>query len=1070
MDDVFLSYSRKDKTSALRLHALLQQHNRKAWVDWESIPATADWLAEVYAGIEQAQGFLFLLSPDSCASEVCGMEIAHAVKHNKRLIPVVCRAVPPDQVPEPLRCLNWIFFREEDDGEASLGTLLNALDTDLERVRYHTRLLARTQEWQDKKRNPSLLLRGSELAEAESWLRHARDYADVKPTEDQTEYVLSSRQSETRRQRGLLTVATVILCFSVCLSVFALLQRQDAVFSANAEKLSENRANGLAQKEREKAILAQEQTVRAQEAEKRAKDNLELATASKQKAVRSEQKAVASAKDARWQEHLAKISEQSATTNAQKARIEKQNALREKQKAVTNEKYAIAQRQRAERLLYPYTITRVQKGLAEINGAEPKTWLDQYADLGKTGTDVRGFEWRYLAAQCRDASAYTVTGHQNSISAVACSPDGRLIASGAEENVICLWNAQTGEPAGHVTLNTPRTRCLLFLDADTLAIGTTGQTLVWDVKANRELVSLPAPGEVTSLAHSKQANLLACGLDGGAILLWDRNTWQKLATLKEKSSGAVNSLAFDPEGKQLASGYGDYDGSNATKLWDCATRHVSDTLGVPRSGNNGWGRVNSVAFSPDGKYLATGGEDQTARVWKLATHKFVEIHSHANNVTYVAFSSDGKWLATGSDDSTIKIWDMTSLSEDGRPQGIVTLHGHRKGIRALAFVPNSHTLVSGSLDTTLKTWDIDRSRRPSFKAHTGIVGTICYSKNGDLLASGSFKGDNQVCVQDAHTLKTLYRTPPHRSGVYAAFSPDSQTLAVAGEDGTLTLFEAKTGKAKEVHLPNAQEPLDVVAFCPTNSNLLATGGRGTPPDGGKGHCVRLWDVAKGAEIKAFREKQQGHEGWVMSLAFSPDGKTLVSGGGSSGEMRWWDVGKMTELGPSPRQVDGRMVASQFAHRNNIFALAFSPNGKWLATGSEDNTAQLWDVATRKPIHLMTGFGDIVYSVAFSPDGKTLATACKSGAVKLWVLSTLQDNLLQDAVTLLGDRGSAYSAAFAPNGNTLAVGYMRGDFVLWQADGLAQTRAHAAPLPIARSAPLSRRSEKQKRFAANYRPR
>ena len=169
MADVFISYSRKDRDFVRDLHEALAERQRDTWVDWEDIPLTAEWLAEIFAGIEGADAFVFVISPDSAESEVCRQELAHAVEHNKRLITVVRRDVKAEAVPPPLGSYNRIFFREGDDFDEAFRSLVKAIDMDLDWVRAHTRLLTRAIEWDGRKRDASFVLRGSDLHAAEEW-------------------------------------------------------------------------------------------------------------------------------------------------------------------------------------------------------------------------------------------------------------------------------------------------------------------------------------------------------------------------------------------------------------------------------------------------------------------------------------------------------------------------------------------------------------------------------------------------------------------------------------------------------------------------------------------------------------------------------------------------------------------------------------------------------------------------------------------------------------------------------------------------------------------------------------
>src|SRR5215831_2152501 len=191
--EVFISYSRKDKEFVRRLDEELKRRDREAWVDWEGIPLGDTWEKTIYGAIESTHTFIFVLTPDSIASEVCGREIAHAAANNKRLVPIVHRDVAADSVPKSLGELNWIFCRDSDDFEKATDTLISALDTDLTWVRAHTRLLTRAIEWDANGRNNSFVLRGEDLRAAEQWLAQAPTKKQANPTALQGEYLAYAR-------------------------------------------------------------------------------------------------------------------------------------------------------------------------------------------------------------------------------------------------------------------------------------------------------------------------------------------------------------------------------------------------------------------------------------------------------------------------------------------------------------------------------------------------------------------------------------------------------------------------------------------------------------------------------------------------------------------------------------------------------------------------------------------------------------------------------------------------------------------------------------------------------------
>ena len=221
MADVFISYSRKDIQFAQRIHHELEARDRQPWVDWQDIPPTSEWLDEVYAGIQAADTFLFIISPDSVVSEICTLEIEHAIQHNKRLVPVVWLDVADDQVHSAMSAHNWVFLREEDDFDAGFELLIDALNTDLDYVKEHTRLLTRAIEWDQDNRTRGLALNKQELQVAERWLTQGLS-TEPKPTDLHGEYVNFSRTAVNRFQRLMISSVTVAFVLMMGVSVFVL--------------------------------------------------------------------------------------------------------------------------------------------------------------------------------------------------------------------------------------------------------------------------------------------------------------------------------------------------------------------------------------------------------------------------------------------------------------------------------------------------------------------------------------------------------------------------------------------------------------------------------------------------------------------------------------------------------------------------------------------------------------------------------------------------------------------------------------------------------------------------------
>lgn len=229
MAEVFISYSRSDGDFVRRLHGELAKREVEAWVDWEDIPPSAEWWQDICSAIEKSDAVVFVMSPDSIASRICGDELALAVRHNKRLIPVVWRPVDPRthpdlEIPASLVKINWIFFRpEEDEFSRACDQLVTAVSTDLDWVHAHSRALTRAIEWDRQGRDDSFLLRKNDLAQAEAWLAKGPE-KDPKPTVLQTEYIIASRRAAIRTRRRLHTAIWSTAAILLVIGAIALWQ------------------------------------------------------------------------------------------------------------------------------------------------------------------------------------------------------------------------------------------------------------------------------------------------------------------------------------------------------------------------------------------------------------------------------------------------------------------------------------------------------------------------------------------------------------------------------------------------------------------------------------------------------------------------------------------------------------------------------------------------------------------------------------------------------------------------------------------------------------------------------
>ena len=508
----------------------------------------------------------------------------------------------------------------------------------------------------------------------------------------------------------------------------------------------------------------------------------------------------------------------------------------------------------------------------------------------------------------------------------------------------------------------------------------------------------PSPPDDKKPAEAKApADLYGDALPAGAL--------QRLGTVRFRHNATA--IAYSPDGKILASGGRD----NTIRLFDAASGkeirrligHAPRTFSPPADPGNpldllvtatGEGGVNSVAFSPDGKTLASGGWDDTVRLWDVQTGKQIrKIDAHKAMVAHVVFSPDGKVLASrGGLDGTVRLWDPLTGTRLQQFTGLSNINPWRFNFDlALVISPDGKTVAATARDT-LVLYDVasgaELKRLPS---HVYGI-TLAYSPDGKLLATGGVDpGDDQhsLRILDAADGKELRRCtlPKNEAPTYIAWDPSNngKFAAVIAED-VMHIFDANTGK--EV-VPVQHYWPSRVAYAPDGKTLASAG---------SGPTIRRWDAATGKEIV----EQDGHLGGVAAVAITADGKRVASGGE---DVRVWDpaAGRMLAAIPIP---------------GGVTCLAFAPDGKTLAAGGLGRVVHLWDVETLQPLNEFKPHNNSVRGLAFSPDGKRLAAGDAQSTIRIWdvkeggkPLQEIDEQSLTETLSL----------AFAPDGKTLYCG-------------------------------------------------
>jgi WD40 repeat protein len=732
------------------------------------------------------------------------------------------------------------------------------------------------------------------------------------------------------------------------------------------------------------------------------------------------------------------------------ARAEKKRQEAERQKAEAERAQA-----RAETNLYFNRIALAHR-----------EWLDNHVSrarelLDECPPELRRWEWNYLNRLCH-SEQLILRGPTFSPESVAFGPDGKLLALAGGKEVmegkkltkpreIKVCDATSGKELvtlRHATENMVHSMAF-SADGDLLA-STDGDTVrLWKVSTGQQLRALLGHTFVYRVRFHPDGRHLSAGSHDGSVIVWDLMTYTAVRTIQGEKDNLTPDVGLSPDGKRFTISREKGKGEREIEVRDLTDGQMVFTL--PGHVDN----YHKVEFSPDGKWLAAGGNDQTVRVWNAATGKEAfTLRGHNGFVKSVAFSPDGKRLASAIHSfktGEVKIWDLSSGKEE------FTLRGHGDTVIDLAFNPDGRRLAVIDDEKFAKIWDVIIGQDARiFRGHTGIIWSMGPVLGGKLFGVADYEGTTKFWDWTTGQEFRTVRPEAHLGGIGIVLNtvqgqlvvsdlvpggvaasdkrlrPNDRITGISGADGQLLKVSGADPYPSFAHLiqgvPGTDVQLEVIPAGERDPKLYTLTRRKVEevcrpqwvafrPDGSQvawaAHedgIIRVWDTAHDRQTLTLRADSNIAFNGVV---FSPDGQRLASAHWDS-SVRLWEL------------ASGQQSFCLRGHTKRVRGVAFSPNGSRLASFGEDQTVKVWDATTGKELFTFRGCSSWPYSsLTFSADGRRLAAATTDNTVKVWDLVTGAE-----LFTLRGHAGVVHATAFSPDGRRFASCSLDGTVRVW----------------------------------------
>jgi len=1057
MTQVFISYSETDKLFMQRIRQTLIREGFTVWTNQTDIQTGTGFQEEINKGIEQADNLLYLISPDSIQSKYCQTEWEYAFANNKRIIPLLIQETDLDQLSPQLRSLQFINFTDHEDEEQyriDSNKLLKILSQDAHYYEQHKVLLVKALKWQRQNHNPSILLRGYNLQQAEAWLKLAKQRTEHLPLPLHEKFITESLSQPTDSS------VEVFISYSRADSDFArklneALQIQgkttwfDQESIASGTDFQQEIYRGIETSDNFLFIISPKSVNSpycADEVEYAQKLNKRVVTVLHRE-VAPNQLHPALAK-VQWidfnrysRDFYANFSELVRTldidreyvrnhTKWSQRAIEWEKASESKDLLLRGSEFSVAEnwlqeteqqkKQPAATPLQQQYISKSREAILAAIKREKRQELILKSLLGlisagflvSIGVGAFAFSQWKRAEIAQEGQINSVSRFSLTLSDTDRKFDALIeaIRAGRKlQNFDPLMQAIGTATQPHKLLDElqPETRSLISSALQAAVYG--------DGFRERDRLTHHT-STVYSVTFSPDGKTIATASGDGTIKLWEPNG-KELQSIQADSYG-VYGIRFSPDGQTLASAGAD----NTIKLWSKQGRllHILKGHGAA---------VSSVRFSPNGQTLASVSDDNTVKIWSKQGKLLHTFIAHTKGVRNLSFSPDGQRLASVGGDNTVKLW-----SKDGRL--LQTIKGHKAPVSGIGFSPDGKIIASSSDDKTIKLWSKDGKLLQTLTGHDASVSNLRFSPDGKMIASSSDDKTIKLWSKDGKLLQTL---TGHDAPVWSlSFSPDGQTLASASADNTVKLW-SKSQKTLPT-LKGFEAKLWSVVWSPDGQTVAASGAN---------NSVQLWN-----KDGTLRLILKGHKAAVSSVQFSPDGQMIVTASDDKTVKLWSKDGTLLHtfkghtapVWSASFSPDGTIIASGSAdktiilwnkngtrrltiegHKGTVRTVSFSPDGTMIASGSAQKAIRLWN-KDGKALHVLTGHMDEVTSVVWSPDSQMLASASADNTIKLW---SKEGKLLK---TFTEHKDRVFSLSFSPDGQILASASGDKTIKLWSKEG------------------------------------